>query len=85
MRSLLLACRGWAALAPGPAVVLLPRAVSAQGLAVGDTVLAIDGRPAGIESWNGGLWRWSSEPAGTVVTLTMAGGREVRLTLRDLF
>ena len=58
------------------------------GLAVGDRITAIDGRPAGELSLSAVRERLRSEPPGTVVRLTVEGeggaAREVRLTLRDV-
>jgi membrane-associated protease RseP (regulator of RpoE activity) len=54
------------------------------GIEVGDIVTAIDGRSVADLFLVDERERLKREPVGTVVTLKLARGRDVRLTLRDL-
>lgn len=54
------------------------------GLRAGDRIVAIDGRPASELRLPSVRERLRSEPVGTEVRLTVEGGREVALRLRDL-
>lgn len=52
-----------------------------SGWAIGDRIIAIDGRPADMTYTRGTLWRWRFGPVGRRVKLTVEGAavREIRL------
>lgn len=52
-----------------------------DGWAIGDRIVAVDGRPVDISYTRGALWRWRFGPVGRRVRLTLDGGvvREIRL------
>lgn len=52
-----------------------------DGWAIGDRIVAIDGRPVDKSYTRGSLWRWRFGPVGRRVKLTVKGGavREIRL------
>ena len=57
---------------------------SVADLRIGDVIAAIDGRPVNAEMLAGGV-RFGAGPAGTRLTLDLADGRRVVLTLADYF
>ena len=55
------------------------------GLKTGDKIIAINGQPIGTDFFATPLGNWYRGPAGTPVTLTLAGGRTVHFALTDYY
>ena len=58
---------------------------SAQGVAVGDEILAIDGQPVNAGYLQDGLWRWRFDPSRNLAVLRLASGKVIGLKLGRYF
>jgi S1-C subfamily serine protease len=58
---------------------------AAGGWTTGERIVAINGQRVDASYTRGSLWRWRFQPAGHVVSLTLADGHERKITLDDYY